>query len=52
MRGATAMLNGVTFRDMELLEKSSGTVIEASAIAAYQASTLALSVPPPPAPCG
>lgn len=45
-RDATAVLNGVTFRDIELLPKSRGTVIEATAVAAYPGATLALIARP------
>lgn len=44
--GATAMLDGVKFANMEVLEKSRGTVIEASAIAVYPSATLSLVVRP------
>ena len=45
--GATAMLDGVNFRNMEVLQKRKGTVIEASAIAAYPSATLSLVVRAP-----
>ena len=41
---ATAMFEEVLFKDIELLEKTQGTVIPASAIAAYPNTTLALVV--------
>jgi len=46
-KGATVMLDHVKFRNMEELKKSRGTVIEASAIAAYPSATLSLVVRPP-----
>lgn len=44
LRGATAVLDSVTFRGIELLPKSKGTVIEATAVAAYRDAVLGLVV--------
>lgn len=41
-----AYLDTVTFRDMEVLSKTRGDVVEASAIAAYPGATLSLVVRP------
>ena len=49
--GATAFLNGVNFRNMELLPRTKDPVIEASAIAAYPSATLSLVVRPRESTC-
>lgn len=44
--GAPAYLDRVTFRNLEVLRKTRGDIVEASAIAAYPGATLSLVVRP------